>query len=113
VAARLASLRLSGATPHGRVLAAVAEELRGRLAPAAARLAKALRAIPGQGGDAGGGVLATWKRLAGAGALAAKRAERATPSATLLEVELAVCLWEVWAAFLEAEGRLLAGRRAS
>jgi len=101
----LASFPLSDSRGHGAVVQTVAADLDGRLAPAASRLAKALRLLSATPGREGQRILHAWNHLAAQGTaiLAQGPLSRRPVAERLMHVELAICLWDVWRRLIEAE----------
>ena len=109
----LAALRVAGSTGYGTVVRALAEDLAGRLAPAADRLDESLRQLRVSPGAEGRRILAAWSHLAAQGTetLGQGGLFRRPAAERLLHVDLAICLWDAWRGLVEAE-RLLAPVRS-
>ncbi|HSB68114.1 MAG TPA: hypothetical protein VLT62_02095 [Candidatus Methylomirabilis sp.] len=109
----LASLRVTGSTGYGSMVRAVAEDIAGRLAPAADKLDETLRLLRVSPGAEGRRILVAWNHLAtqGTETLGQGGLFKRPAAERLLHVDLAICLWDAWRRLIETE-RLLASVRS-
>jgi hypothetical protein len=101
----LTSLRLPGSTGYAAVVRTVAADLAARLVPAADNAARALRRLGGARSTEARRLLNAWNHLAGQATdtLAQARRSPRPVAEQLMHVELAICLWDAWRHFIEAE----------
>jgi hypothetical protein len=90
----------------------VAEDLASRLAPAASGLANALRRLGAMPGAEGQRILRAWNHLATQGTQTLERnlPPRRPVAERLMQVELAITLWDAWRRLIEAECALAPAR---
>lgn len=112
VEATLTPLRVPRATEYGAVVRTVAEDLASRLAPAASGLANALRRLSAMPGAEGQRILRAWNHLATRGTQTLERnlPPRRPVAERLMQVELAITLWDAWRRLIEAECALAPAR---
>ncbi len=101
----LRMVRTSGATPYDQVVRTVAADLGRRLGAAAERLADAFRTGDLAAPEEGGRLLCAWNHLAESGTAGLRGVCQAKcPAAeVLMQVELALCLWDAWHRLLAVE----------
>ena len=98
-------VRTSGATSYDQVVRTVAADLGRRLGAAAERLADAFRTGDLAAPEEGGRLLCAWNHLAESGTAGLRGVCQAKcPAAeVLMQVELALCLWDAWHRLLAVE----------